>query len=214
MDILQRHSFNEFSPTWVIETSVPNKNIPSFELIKNKVEVSQTKAKSRYDELKKVREADFKIGERVRIRRPYKVRGSKYYQETKVVQVTKHSVKVEWGKCWIKRKVAKLGKEAEAQGFQLKCKDSGDVTVGLRSENSFLERITFSDGGCAMSGGVSGVVDGEAGERDDITVIEQEEIQNHAQGETAKVVENQHDEQERFPDKLQKSKRVINKPKY
>ncbi|KAJ1104581.1 hypothetical protein NDU88_001991, partial [Pleurodeles waltl] len=216
-----RHLFKELSPKWVIEESDPDKNIPNFESIKHKVEVSQTKAKSRYEELKNVRDVDFKIGERVTIRRPYNVKGSKYFQETKVIQVSKHSVKVEGASGGVKEAVARLGQDVEMQGFQIWCKGSEDVTVGPRRENSMQDLVVF-DGSSVNRGGASGVVNGavdtresngERGMVDDINVIEQEEIQNCDQRESTRLGENQYAEQEQFPDKLQK-KRVINKPKY
>ncbi|KAJ1205646.1 hypothetical protein NDU88_001074 [Pleurodeles waltl] len=115
----------------------------------------------------------------------------------------------------------------------------GEVTVGQRSENCLKDSVTFFDGSCSESGGASGMIGGETSEMDDINVNELEESLNHAQSvdgcnremddinaseheeslnhiqrETAKVGKNRDALQEKFSDKLPKSKRMINKPKY
>ncbi|KAJ1218961.1 hypothetical protein NDU88_006532 [Pleurodeles waltl] len=190
---------------WVIEKSDPDKNIPSFESIKYKVVGLQIKAKSRNEEIKEVNDVDFKVGDCVRIRRPYKVKGSKYFQKTKVVQVSKHSVKVEDGKWWSKRKVARVDKGLDMLSFQSQDKGSEDHESDLGRVNNLQDGMMFYE---------TGVVD-------DVNVIEQEDVLNHTQHETSSVAGNQDAVRDKIQDTVQDEspnrflpKRVISKPKY
>ncbi|KAJ1097016.1 hypothetical protein NDU88_002145 [Pleurodeles waltl] len=189
---------------WVIEKSDPDKHIPSLESINDKVGGSQAKAKSRYDEIKKVKDVDFKDGDRVRIRRPYKVKGSKYFQETTVVQVSRHSVKVEDGKWWSKRKVTKVDKGvdrvADMLSFQSHDKGSVDYESGMRSVSDLQDGRMFYE---------PGVLD------DDVYVAED------ALRETSGTLDRQDVVREEIQDTVQDEslnrclpKRAIIKPKY
>ncbi|KAJ1122914.1 hypothetical protein NDU88_001387 [Pleurodeles waltl] len=201
-----RHLFNKLSSMWVIAEADPDKSIPNFESIKHKVVSSQMKAKSRYDELKKVKEVDFKVEDRVRIKRPYNVRGSKYFHETKIVQVSKHSVKVVRGKWLSKRNVAKVYKGVDVQNFQSQNRGSGGCEIDLRRANDLQDVVMFYETGVTA---------------DDDDGREQGEVINHAQCETpcvdvsqdAEQAKNQHAVQDKFLNRFP-SKRVINKPKY
>ncbi|KAJ1192338.1 hypothetical protein NDU88_001649 [Pleurodeles waltl] len=164
---------------WVIEESDPDRNIPSLESIKDRVGGSQGKAKSRYDEIKRVKDIVFKVGDRVRVRRPHKLKGSKYFQETKVVQVSKHSVKVEDGKWWSKRKVAIVNKGVDgvADMLNFKSQDKGfvDYESGVRDASDLQEGRMFYE---------PGVLDGEdvgAGHASCGTLDRQDEIQDSVQ---------------------------------
>ncbi|KAJ1205496.1 hypothetical protein NDU88_000930 [Pleurodeles waltl] len=190
---------------WVIENSDLDKNIPSFESMKDKVVGSQMKAKSRCDQIKKVKDVDFKVGDRVRIRRPYKVKGSKYFQETKVVQVSKHSVKVEDGKWWSKRKVARVDKGVDTLSFQSQDKGSEDHESGLRRVNDLQDGMMFY----------------WTGVMDDVNVIEQENVLNHTRRETSSVFGKQNAVRDKIQEPVQDKspnrflpKRVTGKPKY
>ncbi|XP_069083442.1 uncharacterized protein [Pleurodeles waltl] len=151
-----RHLVNELSPVWVIEESDPDKNIPSLEYMKDKVGGSQAKAKSRYEEIKRVKDIVFNVGDRVRVRRTLKLKGSKYFQETKVVQVFMHSVRVEDGKWWSKRKVAIVGKGVDRVAdmliFQTHDKGFVDYESGVRDASDLQEGRMFYE---------PGVLDGE-----------------------------------------------------
>ncbi|KAJ1190931.1 hypothetical protein NDU88_000250 [Pleurodeles waltl] len=174
-----------------------DKSIPNVESIRDKVVESQAKAKCRYDDLKKVREVDFEIGDRV---------------------------KVEGGKGWSKRKVAKVDKVVDAQRIQLGDKVSGEVSGGLMSE------VCIGDGTFRMEErnvGICGVGLGEtwlvsktvAEELEESSVLVQvcdnEEVTEEAN--IMVVSENSicgcKEMGEKVQGEFQKSRRVINKPR-
>ncbi|KAJ1120202.1 hypothetical protein NDU88_008376 [Pleurodeles waltl] len=159
---------------WIIEESDPDKNIPSLESIKDKVGYSQAKAKSGYDEIKRVKDIGFRVGDLVRVRGPHKLQGSKYFQETKVVQVSKHSVK-----CRSKRKVASVDKGGdrvtEMSSFRSQDKGFIGYESGLRDVNDLQEKNMFYE---------PGVLDGEdvvAGRDSCGTLDHQDGIQDSVQ---------------------------------
>ncbi|KAJ1186705.1 hypothetical protein NDU88_003486 [Pleurodeles waltl] len=176
---------------WVIEKSDPDKNIPSFQSIKDKVGGSQAKAKIRYDKIKEVKDIDFKV--------------------------SKHSVKVEDGKWWSKRKVAKVDKGvdkgADMLSFQSQDKGSEDYESGLRRVSDLHDGRMFY----------------EPGVLDDVNVVEQDDVLNHTRRETSGVL-GHHDvvrdkSQDVVRDKIQDTvqdeslnryfhKRAIIRPKY
>ncbi|KAJ1167346.1 hypothetical protein NDU88_007738 [Pleurodeles waltl] len=159
-----------------------DKNIPSLEYMKDKVGGSQAKAKSRYEEIKRVKDIVFNVGDRVRVRRTLKLKGSKYFQETKVVQVFMHSVRVEDGKWWSKRKVAIVGKGVDRVAdmliFQTHDKGFVDYESGVRDASDLQEGRMFYE---------PGVLDGEdvvvryAGRDTCRTLDSQDEIQDSVQ---------------------------------
>ncbi|KAJ1093065.1 hypothetical protein NDU88_006174 [Pleurodeles waltl] len=153
-----RNSYNELSPKWVIDKSKPDSHRPSSQAVRDKVQASHKKVKSRDDDLKKVKEVDFAIGDWVRIRRPYRVKGSKYFPVTKVVRVSKHSVMFEGRKWWSKRTVVKVDVKENACGNGKEDVIADGVTGGVFVEMDGLgmDRLcnedNFTSGGrCVIS---------------------------------------------------------------
>ncbi|KAJ1127131.1 hypothetical protein NDU88_005534 [Pleurodeles waltl] len=127
-----------------------------------------------------------------------------YFKETKVVQVSKHSIKVEDGKWWSKRKVAKVDKRvnkvADMLSFQSQDKGSEDYESGL------IRVSDLQDGRMFYEPGVLG---------DDVNVVE------HAQRETSGVLGRQDVVRDKIQDTVHDEslnkylpKRAIIKPKY
>lgn len=138
-----RHSSNELSLAWVVSNSRVDDQTPRSDHVRQRVELSQAKSKVRYDDAKRVREEDFVVGECVRIRGPFKKACSKFYPETKIVQVDKHAMKVVDGKWWSKRRVAKI------KGGNLKeiesCQGVDFIDEGESREKSFFDVGLFTE---------------------------------------------------------------------
>lgn len=107
-----RQSSNELSPEWVIANSGIHDCTPDHEQVRLHVEESQDKSKVRYEDDKRVKAENFVVGQRIRVRRPFKKEGSKFYPVNEIIKVSKRAVKVTGGKWWSKRNVAKVKKQS------------------------------------------------------------------------------------------------------
>ncbi|KAJ1165863.1 hypothetical protein NDU88_006280 [Pleurodeles waltl] len=145
-------------------------HMPSIQDVSDKVQGSQEKAKSTHDDLKKVKEVDFAIGDWVTIRRPYKGKGSKYFPATKVVRVSKHSVMVEGRKWWNKRKVAKVDVKENACGNGKEDVVADGVAGGgfVEMDGLFMDCLCdeedFTSGACGGVGAEIVISDDEGAE--------------------------------------------------
>ena len=104
------YSANSLSPAWVVKKTKCNSRTPSKVAIREKVLHEQGKSKLHYDSHTAKKAISFEVGDVVRVKKPFHVTGgkSKFFPATKLISVGKHAVRVQDGKWWNKRAVAKL----------------------------------------------------------------------------------------------------------